>query len=206
MSKGRTILASGFTMIELLVVLAIIGVVVTISIPTVASMTSPKHTLRKEGRRVMSLMQEARAAAMNRKIRVDVWVDPVLNEIHAAESSAYRALMTGELDEEQRALIMSNRFERAVAFDDEFFIEAFSVDQISAPTANDTFEMLDEPPPNFQMQEAQPEGEVRAFSFTHFGGSDGGGISLYYEEIRLDIAADILTGKPKIVSRTGLME
>jgi len=188
-------------MIELLVVLAIIGVVVTISIPTVASMTSPKHTLRKEGRRLMSLMLEARAAAMNRKIRVDIWVDPVLNEVHAAESSAYRALMTGELNEEERAWVMSNRFERALAFDDEFFIEAFSVDQIAMAPADDPFEKVDDPLPDFQTLEEQPEGEVRAFSFTHFGGSDGGGVSLYFEELRLDIAADILTGKPKVVSR-----
>ncbi len=188
-------------MIELLVVLAIIGVVVTISIPTIASMTSPKHTLRKEGRRVMSLMLEARAAAMNRKIRVDIWIDPVLNEVHAAESSAYRALMTGELDEEERALVMSNHFERALAFDDEFFIEAFPVDQIAMAAADDPFERVDDPLPDFQTLEEQPEGEIRACSFTHFGGSDGGGVSLYFEELRLDIAADILTGKPKVVSR-----
>ena len=197
----------GFTMIELLVVLAIIGVVVTISVPTIASMTSPKHTLRKEGRRVMSLMQEARAAAMNRKIRIDVWVDPVLNEIHATESSAYRSMMTGELDEEERALAMSNRFDRVLAFDDEFFIEAFSIDQIAALTEEDeTFQALEESTPDFHFLKDPPEGEVRAFSFTHFGGSDGGGVSLYYEDVRLDIAADILTGRLKIVSRIGWVE
>jgi hypothetical protein len=190
-------------MIELLVVLAIIAVVITISVPTIASMTSPKHVLRKEGRRVMSLMTEARAAAMNRKIRIDVWVDPVLNEIHAVESSAYRALMTGvlddriERDEEEWALAMSNRFERVLALKEDFLIEAFSVDQIAVPTLEDeTFQA-----PDYEKPEAPPEGEVRALSFTHFGGSDGGGVSLLYEDVRLDIAGDILTGKPKIVSR-----
>ena len=195
-------------MIELLVVLAIVGVIVTISVPTIASMTSPKHTLRKEGRRLMSLMTEARAAAMNRKIRIDVWVDPVRNEIHAAESSAYRALMENdpydriERDDEEWALAMSNRFERVLAFGEEFYLEAFSIDQIAAPTSeDDTFQTLEEPVPVYEEMEEPPEGEVRALSFSHFGGSDGGGVSLYYEDVRLDIAADLLTGKPQIVSR-----
>lgn len=197
----------GFTMIELLVVLAIIGVVVTISVPTIASMSSPKHTLRKEGRRVRALMLEARVAAMTRKIRIDVWVNPVLNEIHATESSAYRALRVGELSEEERAFSMSNRFDRVLAFGDEFFVDSFSIDQIAVPTTeDDLFQVLEEPISDFQTLKEQPEGEVRALSFTHFGGSDGGGISLYYEEIRLDIAADILTGKPKVVSRVAGVE
>lgn len=218
MPKGSTIQVSsfksqvsrsGFTMIELLVVLAIVGVVITISVPTIASMTSPKHTLRKEGRRVMSLMQEARAAAMNRKIRIDVWVDPVLNEVHAAESSAYRALMADDpydrivRHEEDWALAMSNRFDRVLVFGEDFFIEAFSADQIAVPSEeNETFQALEEPLPDLQVLEDLPEGGTRALSFTHFGGSDGGGVSLYYEDVRLDIAVDILTGKPKIVSRT----
>jgi competence protein ComGC len=194
-------------MIELLVVLAIIAVVITISVPTIAAMTSPKHVLRKEGRRVMSLMTEARAEAMNRKIRIDVWVDPVLNEIHAAESSVYRTLMANdpydriERDEEEWALAMSNRFEKVLIFKEGFFLEAFSIDQIAVPTLEDeTFQPLEEPL-DFDSREEEPEGEVRALSFTHFGGSDGGGVSLLYEAVRLDIASDILTGKPKIVSR-----
>lgn len=187
----------GFTMIELLVVLAIIGVIVTISIPTIASMTSPKHALRKEGRKLMNFMTEARSVAMNRKIRIDVFVDSEQNEVRAVEASVYRALLTSELDEEDRVLAMSNRFERVVAFGEDLALEAFSVGQIVAPTAEDeTFEKVD-----VQRLEDRPEGEVRALWFTHFGGSDGGGISLYQENLRLDIAADILTGKPKIVDR-----
>ena len=187
-------------MIELLVVLAIIGVIVTISIPTIASMTSPKHVLRKEGRKLMQLMTEARSAAMNRKIRIDVFVDPELNEVHAVESSAYRALMADELDEEERALAMSNRFERVLVLDENFTLEAFSADQIVVPTEEDeTFQPAEEPELDFAAREDDAEGEVRALWFTHFGGSNGGGISLYYDGVRLDIAADILTGRPKIV-------
>jgi prepilin-type N-terminal cleavage/methylation domain-containing protein len=199
MQAGRK---CGFTMIELLVVLAIIGVIATVSIPTIASMTSPKHVLRKEGRKLMQLMTEARSAAMNRKIRIDVFVDPVLNEVRAAESSAYRALMADELDEEERALAMSNRFERVLVFDEDFSLEAFSADQIVVPTEEEeTFQPSDGPEVDVQAMEDHPEGEVRALWFTHFGGSDGGGISLYCEGVRLDIAADILTGRPKIVVR-----
>jgi hypothetical protein len=200
-------------MIELLVVLAIIAVITTISVPTIAAMTSPKHTLRKEGRRLMALMTEARAAAMNRKIRIDIWVDPVLNEIHAAESSAYRTLIANdpydrvERGDEEWLLAMSNRFERVLAFDEEFYLEAFSIDQIAVPTLeDDTFQALEEPGPVYDEMEEPPEGEVRALSFSHFGGSDGGGVSLFLEDVRLDIAGDILTGKPKIVNRIGLVE
>ncbi|MDF7823053.1 prepilin-type N-terminal cleavage/methylation domain-containing protein [Pontiellaceae bacterium B12227] len=198
---------AGFTLVELLVVLAIIAALITISVPAVAAFTSPKETLRKEGRRLMSLMNEARQVAMSRKVRIELRIDPVMNEIRAVESHAYRALMAhypdGLIDreDEQWTAAMSNRFERVVGFSEEFMLEGFPIEAIEAPfDEDDLFQRVEESELDFQSLE-NPEAETVALTFTHFGGSDGGGVSLYYKERRLDIAADILTGRPKVVSR-----
>ncbi|VGO15156.1 hypothetical protein PDESU_03738 [Pontiella desulfatans] len=70
-----------FTLVELLVVVVIIAIIAGIGIPTIESMTSPKYTLRKEGRRVMQLMAEARLVALARKQRTELRVNPETNEI-----------------------------------------------------------------------------------------------------------------------------
>lgn len=201
MRNGRQ---SGFTLVELIVVMAIVAILITISVPVIASFSSPKETLRKEGRRVMQLMNEARQVAMSRKVRIDVRIDPVMNEIRAVESQAYRSIMAHDPDGlidregEEWLLAMSNRFERVIAFSDEIRLEGFPIEDIKAPFDEDEV---------FQHLEIQELGdseiEVIALTFTHFGGSDGGGISLFYKETRLDMAADILTGRPKLVNRMG---
>ncbi|MEI6892483.1 MAG: prepilin-type N-terminal cleavage/methylation domain-containing protein [Pontiella sp.] len=197
----------GFTLVELLVVLAIVAAMIAISIPAVSAFTSPKEMLRKEGRRVMILMNEARREAMSRKIRVDVRIDPVRNEIRAVESHAYRTLMANYPDglinrEDSKWLaVMSNRFERILVFSEEWVLEGFSIEEIKAPfDETEMFPFMEGPEQDFQSLK-HPEAETIALSFTHFGGSDGGGVSLYFKERRLDIAADILTGRPRVVNR-----
>lgn len=198
---------TGFTLIELLVVLAIIAALITISVPAVAAFTSPKETLRKEGRRLMALMNEARQEAMSRKIRIEIRIDPVMNEVRAVESHAYRSLMAsypdGLVDREDEEWIaaMSNRFERVAAFEEAFALEGFPIEEIEAPFDEDAmFGNLEIPEQNFQPLE-DPEAEYVALTFTHFGGSDGGGITVFFKETSLNIAADILTGRPKVVNR-----
>ncbi len=198
---------AGFTLVELLVVLAIIAAMITISVPAIAAFTSPKETLRKEGRRLMSLMNEARQVAMSRKVRVELRIDPVMNEIRAVESHAYRSLMANYPDglidraDEDWIAAMSNRFERVIRFDEEFALEGFLIEEIEAPFDEDEmFQRQEIPEQDFQTLE-NPDAEIVALTFTHFGGSDGGGVSLYFKERRLDIAADILTGRPKVVNR-----
>lgn len=214
MSKDRSIQVSkrGFTLVELIVVLAIVAVLITISVPAIAAFSSPKETLRKEGRRVMRLMNEARQVAMGRKVRIEIRIDPAMNEIRAVESHAYRSLMAnypdGLVDREDEEWIaaMSNRFERVVAFGEEIMLEGFSIDQIEAPFDEDeAFQRLDPPEEDFQPLE-DPEAEVVALVFSHFGGSDGGGVSLSFKETTVNIAADILTGRPKLVNRIGAGE
>lgn len=203
---------SGFTLVELIVVLAIVAILITISVPAIAAFSSPKETLRKEGRRVMRLMNEARQAAMSRKVRIDIRIDPVMNEIRAVESQAYRSVMAnfpdGLIDREDEAwlLAMSNRFEKVISFSDEIRLEGFPVEQIEEPFDRDeVFQHR-----NLREQDAyedeDPEAEVVALTFTHFGGSDGGGISLFFRDTQLDLAADILTGRPKLVNRIGAGE
>jgi prepilin-type N-terminal cleavage/methylation domain-containing protein len=201
---------NGFTLVELIVVLAIVAILIAISVPAIAAFSSPKETLRKEGRKVMRLMNEARQVAMSRKVRIDVRIDPVMNEIRAVESQAYRSIIANYPDglidraDEDWLVAMSNRFEKVVAFSDEIKLEGFPVEEIEAPFNEDeVFQYLETRDRDFQEQE-DPEEEVIALTFTHFGGSDGGGISLFFKETRLDMAADILTGRPKLVNRIGV--
>ena len=211
-SKNPSIHSFGFTMLELLVVLAIVSVVIGISIPTVASLSSPKHRLRKEARGLMQLLAEARSVAMNRKMSVDVWIDPTRREVRAVEAEIYRALRQDDPygaaadDDEDRMLAMTNRFERVELFEEGTLLEEFTAEEIEDETEEDEdiFQRL-EKPEEFQSLEKE-EGEVLALTFNHFGGSTGGGISLIREKVRLDLACDILTGRPTIVKRMGLVD
>lgn len=204
--------SGGFTLVELIVVLAIVAVLVAISVPAIASLTSPKEVLRKQGRRVMKLMNEARAEAMERKVRIELRIDPALNEIRAVESHAYRAFIAADpfdrenRDPEEWALAMTNRFEKRLAFGEEFVIEGFAVEETAAPEPDEEIFRREEPPSRDVENLEDSDPEPLALAFTHFGGSDGGGVSLYYKDNRLDIAADILTGRPKIVVRREVEE
>ncbi len=198
---------TGFTLVELIVVLAIVAVLVSISVPAIAAFASPKETLRKEGRKVVRLMNEARQAAMNRKVRIEIRIDPAMNELRAVESNAYRSLMAsfpdGLVDREDEEWIaaMSDRFERVVSFGEEISLEGFPVEQIAAPFDEDNaFQQSENKEEDFQELEGD-EAEYVALAFTHFGGSDGGGITLGFRETSVNIAADILTGRPKVVNR-----
>jgi len=192
----------GLTLVELLVVLAIIAVVATISIPTIASMTSPKNALRKEGRKVMQLMAEARTLAMARKAKVNLYVDTALREVRMVEAAAYRPV--SEQDSSMRhADESTNQYEKVIVFDEGFELGSFTADEIEvAEKEGDPFGKSGGLPA-YGTDEST---EKLAVSFTHFGGSDGGGISLTKDSVQLDIAADILTGRPKIVKRTGLLD
>lgn len=203
---------AGFTLIELLVVLGIVGVLIGISVPTVVDMVSPKHRLRKDARSLMNALNEARWTAMNKKIRIDVRVDPLVREVRAVESEMYRSLMhkdpygfTG-LDEAQRMVAMSNRFERVVAFDEDTLLEAFTMEDIEVEIdeeEDELFQRLEKNGDYFQSLESETNGVV-AIVFNHLGGCDGGGISLVRGTYRLDIACDILTGRAKLVTRNDL--
>jgi len=214
MSRKRQALPppGGFTLVELIVVLAIVAVLAAISVPAIASLTSPKEVLRKQGRRVVKLMNEARAGAVERKVRIELRIDPVRNEIRAVESQAYRAFAAADpFDREERdpeawARAMTNRFERRLAFGEAFVLEGFSVEEAAAPNRDEgAFHRAGSPDrgrPNLKDSGPEP----LALAFTPFGGSDGGGVSLYYKDTRLDMAADILTGRPKIVVRREVEE
>jgi|GEM_PF-1556257 len=203
---------SGFTLVELIVVLAIVAILITISVPAIAAFSSPKETLRKEGRRVMRLMNEARQAAMSRKVRIDIRIDPVMNEIRAVESQAYRSVMAsfpdGLIDREDELwlLAMSNRYENVISFGEDIRLEGFPIEEIEEPFNEDEVFQRRESRERNAYEDEDPEAETVALTFTHFGGSDGGGISLFFKDTQLDLAADILTGRPKLVNRIGAEE
>lgn len=182
-------------MIELLVVMAIIVVLATISVPTIASMTSPKHALRKEGRKVMQLMAEARTAAMARKAKVGLYIDPAAREVRMIEASAYRSVPRDTLM--PVATESTNEYEKVVVLEEEFGLDSFTVVEIQAGEDDDPFQHTE----SLSSYGSDEPTEKLAVAFTHFGGSDGGGISLEKDGVRLDIAADILTGRPRLVNR-----
>jgi Tfp pilus assembly protein PilE len=164
-------------MVELLVVLAIIAVLATITVPTIDAMTSPKHALRQEGRKVMQLMTQARMTAMSRKVKMDLYLDPETREIGLIESRSFN--LAGA--EEPGPYLLSadtNRFEKRIILDEEFSLKAYPEEGVE-----DTEGMVYE----------------LAVSFLHFGGSDGGGITLVKDEMELSIKADVLTGRAKVV-------
>lgn len=183
-------------------VLAIIAVVATISIPTIASMTSPKQALRKEGRKVMQLMAEARTLAMARKAKVNLYVDSASREVRMVEAAAYRSIPA-----QDTAMLLTdvstNGFEKAIRFDDGFELDGFTAAEIETGAEEDGAFWKSADLPAYGSDEPT---ETRAVSFTHFGGSDGGGVSLAKDGVELAIAADILTGRPKIVKRVGESE
>ncbi len=203
MSKGRNIQVSGFrfqvskrgfTMIELLVVMAIIIVITTISIPTIDTMTSPKHALRKEGRKIMLLMTEARTAAMNRKVQVELRIDSETRRIYMVETRAFEAAQSDDSVFESE--INTNVFEKAVSFDEAYSLAVFTADQIQAGSAEKQEDPFEEP----AAVSGEETTDAAAVYFNHFGGSGGGGITLARDDLRLHIAADILTGRPKLVT------
>lgn len=189
---------SGFTMVELLVVLMIILVMAVVAIASLSGAGTAKQQLRREARDVISLFKEARQTAMERKVKVDIYVDPTARAVCAVESGYGRKQMTdgvrfSDLEPE------SNRFFRVIVFPEEIEIEAFMLSDIETDTTGE--EPLFEPVPE---KESAPEfsGPVRpVFSFTHLGGASGGGISVIRDGLRIDIACDLLTGMPEIVRR-----
>lgn len=189
---------SGFTMVELLVVLAIIMVITTISIPTIDAMNSPKHALRKEGRKIMQLMTEARMVAMRQKVQVDLRIDSEKHEVRMVEARDFRSQQLAD-PYAVASVADTNLYEKVIVFDEDYALESFSADQIltgDTDAESQPFQTME----RLTVDTKEPI-DVLAISFSHFGGSSGGGITLVKDEMRLNIAADILTGRPKVVTR-----
>lgn len=189
---------SAFTMVELLVVLAIVAVIMTISIPTIDALTSPKHALRKEGRKIMQLMTQARMASMRRKLQIDLRIDPETREIRMVEAAVFRMIPSDEFGA-SFSDSPTNRYEKTVVFEEGYVLDSFTADQIETGDEAKDFPFSAQEEPLFGGTDEATE--RLAVSFLHFGGSSGGGISLSRDGVRIDIAADVLTGRPKVIRR-----
>jgi len=198
---------SGFTMIELLVVLAIILIMTGVAVATLSGSGTPKQQLRREARDLTKLFKEARFAAMERKLKVDVYVEPTARTVCAVETGYARKLLAdnAEFFSDGTSLTdlvpETNRFFRVTTFPEEIAVEAFALNDIEPETAGE--EPLFEPAPKEEpITGTETNGTSRAvFSFTHMGGASGGGISVVRNGLRIDIACDLLTGLPEIVRR-----
>ena len=197
----------GFTMIELLVVLAIIMIMTGVAVATFSGAGTPKRQLRREARDLIGLFKEARMTAMERKLKVDIYVEPSARTVCAVESGYARKLLADnaeffsdganltELEPE------TNRFFRVTAFPEEIEIEAFTLNDIEPETTGEE-PLFEAAPKEEPVRETETSEVSRAvFSFTHLGGASGGGISVIRNGLRIDIACDPLTGLPEIVRR-----
>ncbi|MGE4490514.1 MAG: Tfp pilus assembly protein FimT/FimU [Kiritimatiellales bacterium] len=202
MSRNRN---SGFTMIELLVVLAIILIMTGVAVSTLSGTGTPKQQLCQEALDMTELFRAARLTAMERKLKVDVYADPATRTVCAVDSSYGRELLaeTPEFFSDGVSLSdwepQSNRFFRVTQFPEEIGIEPFSLSDIEPEMTNDDelFEII--------LENAVDKDEETVsrpvFSFTHLGGATGGGVSVARDDWRIDIACDLLTGLPEIVQR-----
>jgi prepilin-type N-terminal cleavage/methylation domain-containing protein len=195
----------GFTLIELLVVLAIITIMISVAVATLSGVGTPKQQLRREAGSLTGLFKEARLAAMERKLKIDVYAEPSSRTVCAVESGYARKLLQDnpaffsegtDLAEHEPE---TNRFFRVTKFPEEIGIEAFTLNDIEPEKEGD--EPLFEPAVEKDVAGEPSESNRPVFSFTHLGGASGGGISVVRDEIRIDIACDLLTGLPEIVRR-----
>jgi hypothetical protein len=185
-------------MIELLVVLTIILIMTGVAVATLSGAGTPKQQLRRDARDLIGLFKEARMTAMERKLKVDVYTDPEARSVYAVESGYGRKLLadgTGFAGLEPE----SNRFFRATVFPEEIGIEAFTLDEIE-PESSGEEPLFEKVYAEERMQEPSESGRP-VFSFTHLGGATGGGVSVLRNDLRIDIACDLLTGLPEIVRR-----
>jgi len=190
----------GFTIIELLIVLVIVAIILTISIPAIANLTSPKYLLKKEARRITAFMWQARTKAMNQKIPIELWFDPAQNTLYAQKEAFSKSVQTMEneesLEQENRQVVQTLRL------DEKLVIQPLSAEDVVALSSKQTlFETLDESVENDPLADSASSEKIHLLTFTHYGGSDGGGISIAYKKDRLNIVADILCGSPKIMRR-----
>lgn len=197
--------STGFTMIELLVVLAIIMIMTVVAVATFSGAGTPKQQLRREARNLTGLLKEARLAAMESKLKVDVYADSSSRTVCAVESGYARKLLAGNAEvfsggENLTELVPeTNRFFRVTTFPEGIGIEAFTLNDIE-PEATDEKPLFEAAPK--EVVETETSGVSRpVFSFTHLGGASGGGVSVVLGDVRIDIACDLLTGLPEIVRR-----
>lgn len=197
----------GFTMIELLVVLAIILIMIGVAVVTVSGAGTPKQQLRREARTLTGLFREARFTAMERKLKVEVYVEPSARTVCAVEAGYARKLLADNAEffsdgTSLKDLVPeTNRFFRVTTFPEEIVVEAFALNDIEPVTTGE--EPLFEPAPKSDPVTGTETSAVSraVFSFTHLGGASGGGISVTRNGLRIDIACDLLTGLPEIVQR-----
>lgn len=104
----------GTTLIELLVVLIVMTALLSISVPAIISLTSPKEQLRKQARSINQLLQIARLTAMKTNQQIDILIDPLSYRITAVESG----YLPPDLSVTDAVEVNSNRFSKSITLDE----------------------------------------------------------------------------------------
>lgn len=103
----------GTTLIELLVVMIVLTALLSVSVPAITSLNSPKQQIRKKAREVSQLLQTARLTAIKQNRPIDVVIDPVENRIIAQEAG-----YIAEVDSFGEEIIDTNRFTQSITLQD----------------------------------------------------------------------------------------
>ena len=198
----------GFTLVELLVVLGIIIILAGVAVATIPGLGTPRQQLQGEARGILRLLREARLAAMERRLQVDVYIDEESRSVCAAEAGFARRWLSRRglpfPDAEQMAALSdSNRFLRVAALPEDIAAEPLTLADLAlddgAAAAGVTSRLA---AAQARAAELQTSAVIRpVMHFTQLGGASGGGVRLVRDDLRLEIACDVLTGRPQLVSR-----
>ncbi len=81
--------AKAFTLLELVVVLTLLSVVIAIAGPRLSGFLAGRN-YQEDARRMLSLLRYARAEAINRGQRVEVWFNPATSSYGAQSDPTYQ--------------------------------------------------------------------------------------------------------------------
>jgi type II secretion system protein H len=176
--QSRLASSSGFTLIELILVMAILTIAVSITAPTLANFFRGR-TLDYEARQLLSLTRQAQSRAVSEGVPMELWVDDSQNSYGIEAEPSY------EPDDQKK---------ETFSLDKNVEIKVVSLN-IGASRANGSFgarsdstvNVVASHHPNLPKIRFMPDGSIseESFQIATLTGSDGSSISLILARSRL---------------------